>query len=339
MLAQAPRVCVSSSFPEKLNRNLSIATFLAEGFGEVVGDENVRVATLRTAAATVRSFRPDLLVLVGSVVPSSTNYEELAHAAGKVGATFAFWTVEDPYEIDVHTRFARFADVVFTNEMGSAAFFDHPSVHHMPTAASRKHHWREPREAVLRPLDVFFCGVAYRSRQLFVRDAAEVLSRRRTLMAGDNWPAELPFVRNERIAASDIQDFYASSKIVLNLGRDFHIANSRFSLGANTPGPRTYEAAMAGCVQLYHLTSRAVEADFTPGEEILTFETIEELERRIGWVIDNPGAADAIAARAQARALRDHTYAERARSILATLRMAPPGPGAELQASDRRVLS
>ena len=73
---------------------------------------------------------------------------------------------------------------------------------------------------------------------------------------------------------------------------------------------------MAGCVQLYFVTGLEIEDYFDPGTEILLFDDPRDVPEIIDSLLSDPELALRIAAASQERALRDHTYAVRARRIL-----------------------
>ena len=73
---------------------------------------------------------------------------------------------------------------------------------------------------------------------------------------------------------------------------------------------------MAGCVQLFFVTGLEIEDYFEPGKEILLFDHADEVPDLMKSIIDGSPRAKTIAAAAQKRALRDHSYAERAKRIL-----------------------
>jgi spore maturation protein CgeB len=103
----------------------------------------------------------------------------------------------------------------------------------------------------------------------------------------------------------------------LNMGRRFNLANARFGLDASTPGPRTFEAAMAGTVQCMFVEGLEIYDYFDPDEgEVLLFDSPAELRHHVDMLRDDPAAAAQIADAAQQRTLRDHTYANRAARIL-----------------------
>lgn len=310
-----PIVCVASSFPENQNLNVSIVEHLVEGFCEVLGEECVHRLAFGSVADSVRKLRPNLVILVGSALSPKSDFGSVARAVRSVGACFAYWTVEDPYEFDFNYKFADVADVVFTNDLWSLNFYQRDHVYHLPTAASPKQA-RSLENFEQRPLDIFFCGVAFAIRRRLISDAMTVLENHKSLIIGDLWPDYGgTIVSNRRLTSHRLVDHYAASKCVLNIGRDYYLANDQRGLQAVTPGPRTFEAAMTGCVQLYYQPSSAFR-HYYASDEIISFHTVSELEERLDWLLTKPEEAIKIASKAQKRTLHDHTYAQRAREIL-----------------------
>lgn len=310
-------VCVASSFPEARNRNVGIVADLAEGFREVLDDKQVHVVPFQNMDLHVQRLRPTLVVLVGSALLPRSNYRDVAQACRCVGALFAFWTVEDPYEFDATCKFTEFADLVFSNDAWASCFYDHERVHHLPTAASPRWHVDlDHYEA--RSVEVFFCGVGFPNRQMLITDALPVLERRRSVILGESWAVQTSgVIANRSLSPYELAAYYASSRCVLNIGRDFSYANNRRSLQAVTPGPRTFEAAMAGSVQLYFQPSRFVDDYFELGTEMLGFNSVDELDVVLEGVLNDPAGSQAIAEAGQRRAQAEHSYAVRARTIIA----------------------
>lgn len=309
-------VCVASSFPESGNRNAGIVTDLADAMRRVLGPEAVHVLPFRDLPRRVRAVAPSLLVLVGSALPVACDYRAVAEATRRAGTCFAFWTVEDPYEMDARDKFAAWADIVLTNELAALPWYDRADVHHLPLAASAA--LARPLDGYAeRPLDVFFCGVGFPNRRRFVADALPVLARHRSLVLGDNWSADAGgIVENRRLDHPALLAHYASSRVVLNLGRSFSYANRRHAVTAITPGPRTFEAAMVGTVQICMQPSLTLDRYFARGEEIVGVDGVDAFAERLEALLAGPDEALAIARRAQARALAEHSYDHRAAEIL-----------------------
>jgi spore maturation protein CgeB len=320
------KVVVVGASPDRVNRNAVMRRFVAEGLAEVLGAAQVTECSLETALSVIERVRPRLVVCFGSCMPDVCNYGPLRDQCNRLGAQLAFWLHDDPYEFDFSYRAASVADWIFSNDRWAALHYDHPRAFFLPMAASRRAHWREWCEE--KTADIFFCGVAFPNRIQIVTDLGAVLQTLRTRLLGADWPASLPFARNERLRNDQWSDTCAQSWITLNMGRNLHLANRRYQLDPATPGPRTFEAAMAGTVQLCFVDGLAIEDFFDIGDEVLLFDDPVGFRRHVERLLDEPALARSIACAAQARALRDHTYAARARELLRRCEWVPEQPHA-----------
>src|SRR5438045_4355337 len=108
--------------------------------------------------------------------------------------------------------------------------------------------------------------------------------------------------------------------MVLNINRD-SMAKVGFS-----PPTRIFEAAgSAACLITDAWTG--IEEFFTPGEEILVASTAEDIVSYLRAI--GPEAAGRIGDAMRTKALRVHTYEQRAKQVDALLRacrVGPPGP-------------
>jgi spore maturation protein CgeB len=102
----------------------------------------------------------------------------------------------------------------------------------------------------------------------------------------------------------------------LNVGRRFNLANRRYEIDSTTPGPRTFEAAMAGTVQSLYVEGLEIADYFDIGDEIILFDSPSELSAQIEALRAAPAERERLALRSQDRALRDHTYGNRAKELL-----------------------
>ncbi len=308
-------VCVSCSFPEIKNSNNAIIKSIVEGFEDHLSEEKVLWSSFQTVANEVQRYKPKLLLLIGSPLLSVCDYHEISKACKKAGTLFVFWTFEDPYEFDANSKFTALADIVITNDLFCLDYYDRSDVYHLPMAASRSTK-RLIANYDSRCLDVFFCGVGFENRQRLVNDAYPIFSKYKTRIYGANWK-ETPgqIINNTRIPSEDLFDFYSASKIVLNMGRNHSFANKKRSFTSVTPGPRTFEAAMVGCVQFYYQPSSALAEYFTPEEEIITFDDVDELAQKLESLLADNSMLETIASNAQQRCKQDHSYTKRAQQI------------------------
>lgn len=323
-MSALPRVLITSTFRDSINTNAGIRSYLADGFVEVLGAEAVAVRPLELAPEAVRDGRPDLVIGVGSLVPDDADLRGLRRAVDAAGSRLALWLHDDPYEIDYAFKADPIADIVFSNDSWSVPHYRHPNVHHLPLAGSPRIHLRPLKPVETRETAVFFCGVAYDNRIDLIRRADALLARHPVAILGSGWPGDLRSATNRRLDARQMADHAADARLTLNIGRDLDIANRRYGLPAATPGPRTFEVALSGSAQLFMVAGLEICTMFEPDSEILLVDEVGDIERAIERAYDDPAGIFAIAAAAQARALRDHTYAVRARRILDLCGL--PGP-------------
>ena len=147
-----------------------------------------------------------------------------------------------------------------------------------------------------------------RVEQFFIR-AAELAPDLRFVLGGEGW-GNKPLPSNIRwighVATGDHNRVNCSARMVLNLNRD-SMARVGFS-----PPTRVFEAAGAGsCV----ITDAwlGIETFFEPGKEILIAASAEDIVRSLRTT--SAEQATTIGTAMRARALRDHTYAQRAAQV------------------------
>jgi spore maturation protein CgeB len=322
-------VLVIGASPDELNINASQREFVARAFSAILGSARVQSTSLELAPDAVAKFAPNLALVFGSCYPDVCDYAALKQAAENAGAHLAFWLHDDPYEFDCQFKVTELADTIFTNDSWALEHYRFDRVFHLPMAACPHAHYRDLKRYPQKPLDLFFAGAAFPNRIRMLRSLEATLTRYQCCIRGSLWPEDLPICVNEWIPNVELPEYFARSLVVLNLGRDFDLANERFHLPASTPGPRTFEAALAGCVQLYFVTGLEIENYFEPDKEILLFDDPREVPEIIDSLLGDPDRALAIATAAQKRALRDHTYAARARRILQTCLPSAVVPAAE----------
>lgn len=308
------QLMVVSAFPEKFNTNSALQDYVTLGFESILGKERVLSCPLDVAPDLVMQFKPRLIVIFGSCMLDISAYRAARVACNKSGASMAFWLHDDPYEFDYAFKAEEVADWIFSNDRWSAMHYMHPKVMHLPMGASRQAHFRPWVDR--KEVDIAFCGVAFPNRIQLIKDLSPILNKYRSSIFGSHWPTELTIAKNERLSNAELSNLYANSTVTINMGRQFNLANDKFLLDASTPGPRTFEAAMAGTVQCYFVESLEITDYFEADKEIILFDGPADFVLQVERLIDEPGFAKKIALAAQARALRDHTYEARCKKIL-----------------------
>lgn len=308
------KVLVCGAAPNEVNSNAVLREYVGRGFCEVLSNENVLTCSFERSVEAAKQFHPELIIVFGSCMPADCEYTSLRTYCSRNSAILVFWLHDDPYEFDTNYKIYQYADFIFSNDRWSVTHISHPNVFHLPLAADPKAHFRDIKNTMEREL--FFCGVAFPNRRQIVTDFAKISSEFHVEIFGADWPKELNFCKNTRLSNEILPDYYATSLVTLNMGRNLNLANDRYQLIATTPGPRTFEAAMAGAVQCVYLEGLELSDYFTFGEEILVFDSISELPILINQMRSNPLLRRQISEKSQARAMKDHTYANRAYNLL-----------------------
>jgi len=241
------------------------------------------------------------------------------------GVMTAFWDVDAPATLDrlaadpadpFHALVPRY-DVVFTygggppvvagyNKVGARLCVPiynglDPATHH-PAAP-------DPRFAC--DLGLVANRLPDRERRIeefFLAPAAE-LRDRQFVLAGAGWD-DKPMPPNVRyvghLYTADHNAFNAAALAVLNVSRD-----SMASYGYS-PATRVFEAAGAGACLITDAWD-GIEMFFAPGREILVAASGPEVAEQLARL--TPDTARRIGAAAHARALAEHTYAQRVRLV------------------------
>lgn len=312
------RALVVSGSPDHLNANAGLRPYVVEGLREALPEAMALGVPYELGVAAVAQWQPQLVIVFGSVIMDTSDFAALAQVCRRHGIRLVFWLHDDPYEFDMNERVYPYADAIFSNDLAAVDHYPpQVPVFHLPLAGSRLAHWRAlgPRSAP----GLFFCGHAFENRQVFFAalcdaDPAAALHMQ---IFGTGWnPRRVPGAIGQTLPNAALPDYYASAVAVANLGRDLNLANRRFSIKASTPGPRSFEAAVAGAAQIVLTDSLEIVEYFEPGREVLLAHDVESFHAHWQMLLADAAASQRIGERAQRRALSDHTYACRARTLL-----------------------
>jgi len=105
----------------------------------------------------------------------------------------------------------------------------------------------------------------------------------------------------------------AGAKVVVNVHRNFGGPFEGYGHGANV---RVFETTAAGAFLLCD-RKKDVETMFEEGSEVAYYETIDEARHKVLYYLDHEDERRAAAARAQAKARREHSLRKRLADILA----------------------
>ncbi|GBR02972.1 CgeB family protein [Acetobacter oeni] len=309
------RVLICSGGRFESQANAQVRESIMAGWGECFGDENVVAANISGAAAAIQYLKPTIVFGIGSYLPESTYFGEVCREAKKIGAATVFWATEDPYEQDASYRICDDFDVIFSCERWGSNFYTRKNVWHLPLAACPKLHYRPIADDVERTIDVLFCGVAFTNRKDIVRGLMPTLRNLNIKIVGPGWGELGIGFSDARLEKEQLVQFYSRSKLVLNLGRSLNFENKRFMIAPSTPGPRTFEAAAAGAMQVFHEDTYEIRRYYTK-DEIPSFSNRKDFDRLVSMYLNDDALCLETAKKAQARTMADHTYGHRIRHAL-----------------------
>ena len=241
----------------------------------------------------------------------------------------AFWDVDAPATLsrvetnrtDAFRGLIPEYDFIFTYG-GGAPVVDHyqrlgaANCHPIYNALDPETHHPVPPDPAL-ACDLLFVGHRLPDRERRVQEfffrAAELAPDLRFALGGEGWggkrlPANVRWIGH--VGTRDHNRVNCSARMVLNINRD-SMAGVGFS-----PPTRVFEAAGSGACLI---TDRwtGIEQFFAPEKEILVAGSAEEIVSCLRNI--SAARAKGIGENMRARALRDHTYALRAREVDAIL--------------------
>jgi spore maturation protein CgeB len=232
-----------------------------------------------------------------------------------------FWFVEDFRELtywrEVAARYDHFFAIQKREAFEEEGSLKDVRFHYLPLACDPGVH----KTLVLNQMDrtrfgsqVSFVGAGYHNRQIFFQGLLDCDFK----IWGTAWNLGSPIGRlvqkgGKRVTPREAVKIFNGSQININLH------SSTYQQGINPHGdfvnPRTFEIASCGAFQLVDPRSHLSEL-FRPEQEIICFESIQDLREKIAYYLDHPEERRNMALKSQERAHRDHTYERRATRML-----------------------
>ena len=284
------------------------AEFLSQKFLNLMGE---------VTAAKAAEFRPDMILALAQAPLTP----EAIHRLKELEIPVTFWFVEDfrtlPYWKEVASAYDHFFTIQkdeFHPELISAGVKD---CYYLPQAAHSDVH--RPLELSfeqkkLYKADLSFMGAAYHNR---VQSFPRLLDMDFKIW-GTGWDLDSPLGKrvqndNKRVSTDETVNIYNAAKINLNLH------SSLYHYGINPDGdfvnPRTFEIASCKGFQLLDNRSDLLNL-FNVDEELVVFNSLDELKDQIIFYIANPDKRNEIANRSYHRVLAEHTIEHRMQELL-----------------------
>jgi spore maturation protein CgeB len=285
-----------------------------------------QIAMNRDLLKTVSEYNPDaVVVLFGESIFIETL--EAIRADGKtILANWFHDTILSQYRNDFLEKYPKHYDCFFIIDSLKAlerVDLKCRNVYTLPCACDENVHkkiYLNSADEKEYKSDACFVGVVNQARgnilSELVRDSGLDLAiwAPRNSYYGDFYkyaPALSKYSRRGPIPYEDAVIAMNAAKIVLNIHA--FTGEEHFDLPS-----RIFDTAGCGAFQLVEYTD-TLEKYFEIGKEIICYSGAEDLKKLVKYYLEHDDERKAIAARAQARAYRDHTYANRVRTLVEAL--------------------
>lgn len=252
-------------------------------------------------------YKPDLVL---GIAQSPMFNLDLLVRLRKSGVILAFWFVEDYRILGYWRSIAPFFDIFFAiqKEEFSRALSEVGAFNHYYLPAAFDNNLDVPAKQGVE-LQVSFMGAPYPNRvAIFSRLGLKGL---RIFGAGwDRHPINGVAIGDRRITELEARWIYKHTKVNLNL----HSSMEPARIGGGFVNPRTFELAGLECFQL--CDRRELLPDLYSEDDIVQFDTEEELVELVHYYLENESARAEKARNARRRTLRSHLYEHRVREIM-----------------------
>jgi len=269
--------------------------------------------------ARVMEFAPDICIVMAQAPVSPQFPLRLA----REGIVTAFWYIENwrhlPYWREIAPLYDYFFHIQpgpFEEQLRQAGCQHAACVLTGCDPASHRPIVLNDKEREEFTCDISFAGAGYMNRNQFLAGLTDYVLK----IWGVNWthPSLRAAIQRpgERFTSELFARIVAGSKINLNL----HSSTSHPGVDPNCDAinPRVFEIAACGGFQLCD-PCKGLDACFNFGTELPVYASLKELREKVDYYLAHPEERGQIAAAARERALRDHTYEQRAAQMLELL--------------------
>ncbi len=261
---------------------------------------------------------PDLVIFMAQSPASERTLLKLK----SMGIKTAYWFVEDFRTLTYWNTIVKNVDYFFTIQKDD--FFDElknigaNNYHYIPLACLPDFHKKineiNEEDKIKYGSDVSFAGAGYYNRKNVFAQLIDFNFK----IWGNDWYVGLPlnlFIQEggRRFTEEEAVKIYNYSKININL----HSSMWHWDINPNGDflNPRVYEILACGGFQLVD-RRRYLEGVFEDGKDLVVFETVDDLRKKIKYYLANEEERFAIAAHGRETAVKNHTYESRVREMM-----------------------
>ena len=261
---------------------------------------------------------PDLVIFMAQSPASERTLLKLK----SMGIKTAYWFVEDFRTLTYWNTIVKNVDYFFTIQKDD--FFDElknigaDNYHYLPLACLPDFHKKitefNEEDRVRYGSDVSFAGAGYYNRKNVFAQLIDFNFK----IWGSDWYVGLPLSLliqegGKRFTEEEAVKIYNYSKININL----HSSMWHWDINPNGDflNPRVYEILACGGFQLVD-RRRYLEGVFEDGKDLVVFETVDDLRKKIKYYLVNEEKRFAIAVHGRETVLKNHTYERRVREMM-----------------------
>lgn len=263
----------------------------------------------RLVFAVAKQWQPDIVFLYGSNLWVSA--KTIRDLQKRLGCKVIMWEVNNGCFKDYQAASIPFYDHVFVLDSYLVPVLQVTGarrVHHISPCIDQDEHYSVQLSQSDRQRfgsDISLLGAAYPTRV----EIAKTLTEYDLKLYGSGWrrdPVLKPFASEYPVLDLTKLKIFSASKISLNIHGSHMIHGENF---------RVFEVAACGGVS-FSLPKPDLLRCFAPDAEVVIFENIGDLHKKIKYYLANPDKLQKIGESAKIRVLADHTYAHRVRTIL-----------------------
>ena len=261
---------------------------------------------------------PDMVIFMAQSPASERTLLKLK----SMGIKTAYWFVEDFRTLTYWNTIVKNVDYFFTIQKDD--FFEElksigaNNYHYLPLACLPDFHKKiieiNEEDRIKYGSDVSFAGAGYYNRKNVFAQLIDFNFK----IWGSDWHAGLPLSLliqegGRRFTEEEAVKIYNYSKININL----HSSMWHWDINPNGDflNPRVYEILACGGFQLVD-RRRYMEGVFEDGKDLVVFETVDDLRKKIKYYLANEEERLAIAAHGRETAVKNHTYESRIREMM-----------------------
>jgi spore maturation protein CgeB len=242
----------------------------------------------------------------------------------KQGIKLAVWLTEDPYYIDHTLKLIHHYDYVFTIDIAALKVYKetgHQHVYYLPLGTDPEIYY--PTNSV-KEYDICLVGYPYPNRVKMIQFLFEKTNFS-IQVVGSQWEKKLAktkrssklSIHSRWVPPIDTNNYYNRTCINLNTHRPFNLKQNKNTIGVinESINNRTFDIASCGAFQLIEFKPDLPQ-HFIDGEDIVSFNSNEELLIKVKYYKTHPYDRQEIAENGKEKARSSHTFEHRMNEML-----------------------